>query len=307
MSAVLGQNRPLNIAYSQLYSAPRTQPHYLIYFLIISLLLHGLLLLVHFSNGARKNDDSSASALQVVLVNSKSARRPVKADALAQANLDGGGNTDAKAVATTPFPLQKDAEPQPELKTRMQQVQAKEQQQARLLTQIKSLPELGQPAPPTREKSTSGQTPDAIDIMSRSLQIARLEAQIDRDHNAYQSRPKRKSIGARTQDVRYAQYVESWRQKVERVGNLNYPEEARQKKLYGTLQITLSIRADGSIENVEIHRSSGSTILDQAAIRIVKMAAPYAPFPDDIRKEYDILDITRTWSFTRSDQLATSQ
>lgn len=304
MSAVLGQNRPLNIAYSQLYGAPRAQPQHLLYFLVISLVLHGLLLLVHFSNSARKNDDSGPSSLQVVLVNSKSAQRPVKADALAQANLDGGGNTDAKAVATTPFPLQKDTEPQPELKTRMQQVQQLEQQQARLLTQIKTAPDVGHPAPPTPTQQAPGQAPDAIDIMARSLQIAHLEAQIDREHNAYQSRPKRKNIGARTEEYRFAQYVESWRLKVERVGNLNYPEEARQKKLYGSLRITVNIRADGSVESAEVDRSSGSKILDQAAIRIIKMAAPYAAFPDDIRKDYDILGITRTWSFTRTDQLA---
>ena len=140
--------------------------------------------------------------------------------------------------------------------------------------------------------------------MARSLQIARLEAQISRDHNAYQSRPKRKNIGARTDEYRFAQYVEGWRLKVERVGNLNYPEEARQKKLYGSLRITVNIHADGSVESAEIDRSSGSKILDAAAIRIIKMAAPYAAFPDDIRKDFDILGITRTWSFTRADQLA---
>jgi protein TonB len=304
MSAVLGQIRPINIPNSQLYGAQRKQPHYLLYFLLISLLLHGLLLLVHFSHSTRKSSENEPTSLQVVLVNSKSAHRPVKADALAQTSLDGGGNTDAKAVATTPFPLQKDAEPQLELKTRMQQVQEMEQQQARLLSQIKSKPDLALPAPPAQAQPQPGQAPDAVDILTRSLQIARLEAQINREHNAYQSRPKRKEIGARTDEYRFAQYVESWRLKVERVGNLNYPEEARQKKLYGTLQITVNIRSDGSVDSADVVRSSGSKILDQAAIRIIKLAAPYAAFPDDIRKDYDILGITRTWSFTRSDQLA---
>ena len=304
MSAVLGQIRPPNIRYTPSYSAPRPQPRTLIYFLVLSLLLHALLLLVHFSDPARKPTEPGATALQVVLVNSKSVQPPVKADALAQANLDGGGNTDAQAVATTPFPLQQDAEPQPELKTRVQQVRELEQQQARLLAQVKSKSEVALPAPPTLPLPALGQAPDAVDIMARSLQIARLEAQISRDHNAYQSRPKRKNIGARTDEYRFAQYVEGWRLKVERVGNLNYPEEARQKKLYGSLRITVNIHADGSVESAEIDRSSGSKILDAAAIRIIKMAAPYAAFPDDIRKDFDILGITRTWSFTRADQLA---
>ena len=304
MSAVLGQVRPINIQYSSLHRAQRAQPNYLIYFFVISLLLHALLLLVHFSDPLRKAKESGPTALQVVLVNSKSAQRPVKPDALAQANLDGGGNTDAKAVATTPFPLQSDAEPQPELKTRMQQVRELEQQQARLLTQIKSKPNLNLPAPPTQAQPEPGQAPNATDLLARSLEIARLEAQIDRNHNAYQSRPKRKNIGARTEEYRFAQYVEGWRLKVERVGNLNYPEEARQKKLYGSLRVTVNILADGSLESAEIDRSSGSRILDEAALRIIKMAAPYSPLPENIRKDTDILGITRTLSFTRSDQLA---
>jgi len=300
----LGQIRPINIQYSPLYQKQREQPNYLVYFLIISLFLHALLFLVRFADPARKAQESSPAAMQVVLVNSKSAQRPVKAEALAQANLNGGGNTDAKSVATTPFPVLKDAEPQPELKTRMQQVQALEQQQARLLTQIKSKPNLSLPAPPTQPQAEQGQTPNATALLARSLEIARLEAQIDRNHNAYQSRPKRKNIGARTEEYRFAQYVENWRQKVERVGNLNYPEEARQKKLYGGVRVTVNIMADGNLESAEIDRSSGSKILDEAALRIIRLGAPYAPLPENIRKDTDILGITRTLSFTRADQLA---
>lgn len=88
------------------------------------------------------------------------------------------------------------------------------------------------------------------------------------------------------------------------MGNLNYPEEAKQKKLYGSLQLTVHIKSDGTLDSVDVDRSSGSKILDEAAVRIVKLASPYAAFPEDIRRDYDILDITRTWTFTRSDQLA---
>ena len=137
------------------------------------------------------------------------------------------------------------------------------------------------------------------------MEIARLEAQVSQDWDAYQKRPKRKFLGARTSEYIYARYVEDWRAKVEKVGNLNYPEEAKLQKLYGTLQLTVSIKADGSLENVEINRSSGYKLLDQAAIRIVRLAAPYAAFSDEIRKKVDILSITRTWIFTRADQLST--
>ena len=97
--------------------------------------------------------------------------------------------------------------------------------------------------------------------------------------------------------------MEGWRSKVEKIGNLNYPEAARSQRLYGSLLLTVAIRANGSIENVEINRSSGKKILDAAAVRIVQLAAPYAVFPPDIRRDTDIIHITRTWTFTRGDEL----
>ena len=139
--------------------------------------------------------------------------------------------------------------------------------------------------------------------MQRSLEIARLEAQISKSLDMYEKMPKRRFIGARTQEYRFAQYVEDWRAKVERIGNLNYPEIARSQKIFGKLTLTVSIRADGSVESIEINRPSGQRILDASAIRIVKLAAPFPPFPPDIRKDTDILSITRTWMFTSTDKL----
>jgi protein TonB len=140
-------------------------------------------------------------------------------------------------------------------------------------------------------------------MLQRSLEIARLEAQISKDFDAYQKLPRRKFIGARTQEYRFAQYIEDWRIKVERIGNMNYPQAARQKNIYGQLQLSVSIRADGSVEKVEVSRSSRQPILDAAARRIVKLAAPFSPLPPDIRKDTDILTITRTWTFTSADTL----
>lgn len=306
MSAVLGRRPPRPLAISPLLLHPprARKSHFIYVFLALSALVHGALLATHFSGPDRSKSDRGTPPLEVVLVNSKSATRPHQADALAQANLDGGGNTDAKAVATTPFPVLKDAEPQQELKTRLQEVHEKEVQQRELLSQLRSKKLIDTPAPLSQPEQVAGQTPDAVDLVARSFEMARLEAQIARDHQAYQTRPKRKNIGARTEDYRFARYMEDWRAKIERVGNLNYPEEAKQKKLYGYLQMTVHIRADGSLLGVDIDRSSGSKILDEAAKRIVALASPYAAFPEDIRREYDILDITRTWTFTRSDQLS---
>ncbi|NCN89800.1 MAG: energy transducer TonB, partial [Gallionella sp.] len=141
------------------------------------------------------------------------------------------------------------------------------------------------------------------ELVQRSLEIARLEAEISRNISLYEKLPKRKRIGARTEEYRYAQYVEDWRAKVEQIGNLNYPEAARRQKVFGSLLLTVNIRADGSVESVEINKSSGQRILDAAAQKIVRLAAPYAPFPPNIRKEADILSITRTWTFTTNDRL----
>ena len=126
------------------------------------------------------------------------------------------------------------------------------------------------------------------------------------NYEAYQHRLKRKFIGARTREFRFARYAEDWRLKVERIGNLNYPEAARREGLYGKLQLTVGIKSDGSLESIEINRSSGRKVLDEAAIRIVNLAGQngFAPFPPDISRDTDILHITRTWVFTRSDELA---
>jgi len=144
---------------------------------------------------------------------------------------------------------------------------------------------------------------EAKDLVQKSLEIARLEAQIRRDYQAYQERPKRKFVGARTQEYRFAHYVDTWRLKIERIGNLNYPAEAKAQKIYGKLQLTVAIKANGEVETVEINRTSGHRVLDQAAIRIVRLASPFEPFPASIRSDTDILHITRTWTFTRGDQV----
>lgn len=237
--------------------------------------------------------------LHVVLVNSKSKSRPVKADALAQANLDGGGNTEEDRQAKSMLPnIGDDSQITPVQATR--QVAHLEEESKRMLTKLKSSYNLTLPQPKKQQKAD---TSSAEDLVQRSLEIARLEAQISKQNDYYQKLPRRKFIGARTQEYRFAQYIEDWRVKVERIGNLNYPDQARREQVYGKLQLSVSIRADGSVENIEVSRSSGHRILDAAAMRIVKLAGPFSPLPPDITKDVDILTITRTWSFTPSDKL----
>src|SRR5258708_10329075 len=245
--------------------------------------------------------DAPHNVMDVVLVNSKSAAKPDKADALAQANLDGGGNTDQKVRAKSPFPAVDPRDPSPEMKAAQSRVKQLEAEAKELMTTMKSKAVVAQldQAPQGPGKSDAA----APDLVEKSLETARLEAQIRRDIQAYQERPKRKFIGARASEYRFAQYVDNWRLKVERIGNLNYPAEAKARRIYASLQLTVAIKADGEVESVEINKSSGHKFLDQAALRIVRLAAPFDRFPDNIRADTDILHITRTWTFTREDQV----
>jgi protein TonB len=140
------------------------------------------------------------------------------------------------------------------------------------------------------------------DLMTSALALARMEAQIARQVDEYNKRPRKKFVGARTAESRFALYVEDWRQKVERIGNLNYPEGAR-GRVYGSLRVTVAIKPDGSIEEIQVDRPSEHKILNEAALKIVRLAAPYAPFPPAIRRDTDILVITRTWTFAPGDKL----
>ena len=159
--------------------------------------------------------------------------------------------------------------------------------------------ETAPPNPNPQPPVTSG-----INLASNALAAARLEAQIDRKMNEYNKRPRKKNIGIRAEEYRFAQYVEDWRQKIERIGNLNYPEAAK-GRWYGSLVLTVTILSNGEIKDVEINRSSRVKVLDEAAVNIVRMSAPYAVFPDDIKRDTDIIEITRKWNFTREDQLQT--
>ncbi len=276
--------------------------------ILVSAILHVLFIFgMQFKAANPKLFENNNPPIDVVLVNAKSKTKPIKADVLAQHNLDGGGNVDDERQAKSPLPASDREQAMSAEAEFNARVQALERQTQALMKQIKSdyvAPEQ-KPAPPV-DPRPAAPVPAPVDLAARSLEMARLQGQINQQMDEYQKRPRRMYVGARAQEFTFTQYVEDWRIKVERVGNLNYPEAAKRNGLYGTLVLTVSIKDDGSVESIQIERSSGSKILDQAAINIVEMAAPYARFPEAMRKKVDILGITRSWSFTRSDQL-TSQ
>jgi protein TonB len=139
---------------------------------------------------------------------------------------------------------------------------------------------------------------------TQAREIALLETRFSLPIDKNQNHPRRDFVGVNVREYAFARYVEDWVTKIERVGNLNYPEAARRQEIFGSAMLTVSIYDDGRIEAVEIVRSSGSKILDEAAVRIVELAAPYARFSEEMRKKTDILSITRTWTFTRSNRLS---
>jgi protein TonB len=268
----------------------------------VSLVLHAVLFSLHFKFPDPTRLKDAPQMLEVVLVNSKTKSKPTKSDVHAQANLDGGGNTDEKRHASTPLPVLNETERGTDVKRATRRVQELEAQQQRLMTQLQSKASV---ASTVAKPEPSPEPPPQVsgaDLANSALALARMQAQINRRIEEYNQRPRREFIGARATEYRFAQYVEGWRMKVERIGNVNYPEDAR-GRLYGSLILTVTIKTDGSLDSVEVNRSSGHQVLDRAAERIVRMAAPYAPFPPDIRKDRDLLVITRTWTFAPGDKL----
>ena len=158
-------------------------------------------------------------------------------------------------------------------------------------------PQASFPAPAPAAAPARAAEAEADTRMSRRLAMAALSAEIERDLRAYAERPRRKWISASTREHKFAAYMDAWRRKVEQVGNLNYPEEAERRGLAGDLLLDVAIRPDGTVEDITLRRSSGERVLDDAAIRIVEIAAPFSEFPESIAEDVDILHIERTWIF----------
>ena len=152
------------------------------------------------------------------------------------------------------------------------------------------------PSPEATPRVDDQALPPGPERIERDLAMARLAAEIHLQSERYAKRPKRKFVSASTQEWAYATYLRAWVDRVERVGNLNYPDEARRKRLAGTLVISVAVRRDGSVEQTRIIQSSGIPLLDSTALRIVQLASPFPPLPETA-ENVDILHVTRTWRF----------
>lgn len=289
--------------------------------------------------------------LEITLVTQRAEAPPEQADALAQANLRGGGDeaeparpsapiatplpAPTPAVAATPPPAPTPPtpprEPTPVRKAapapatpaaappreteRTAPPPARLAQPEPAPAAIADVPPrpAPEPSPPTATAAEAQETPataarpslpTAAQLITRSFALASLNAELQQKLDTHAKRPRQKFISANTQEYRYAAYMEAWRAKVERIGNINYPDEARQKQLSGALLLDVALRPDGSVIEILVRRSSGHKVLDDAAVRIVELAAPFAPFPDDIAREVDVLHVTRTWKFLNTAEFA---
>ena len=239
----------------------------------------------------------AAKTLDVLLVNWQSEQAPEEPDFLAQAAQRGGG--DAKELSRPSqnmssaisslgegdMPQQVDAQiPNDDLDSLRELVSENEQAQA--VQQY------------THIEQADDKLPTAAELMEQSTQMASLHPNMHRE-NVWKSRlPRRRFISANTREYEFASYMQAWVAKVERIGNLNYPMEVRRRKLVGNLLMTVGINRDGSVESIDIRRSSGFAELDRSAMRIVRLAAPYSPLPENITSRVDVLHITRTWKFS---------
>ena len=280
--------------------------------LFVAVTLHAIIILgISFTLETPKKPPTPDRTLEIMVVQNPKKpeiKKPIeKADFLAQSSHEGGGDQTEKVrpktEITPPTPPQRREQvqaaptspPTPETTAKKPRKVLTRQQPSE--QKIETTPKQ-QPKPSTPKKVTAAQL-----LASTNQEITRLTAELDKKTKAYAKRPRRKTLMASTQEYKYASYLDAWRRKVERVGNLNYPDEAKRRKLYGNLVLHVAIRPDGSVRAINVRKSSGHKLLDDAAIRIVKLSAPFAPFPAEIRKETDILDIIRTWQFRNNDQL----
>jgi len=276
--------------------------------LLFAAVIHGLIIMgVTFSIDPPKKAPPADRTLEIMVVqNPIQKEKPKKADFLSQVSQTGGGNVDErvkpKTARPTPPPQAQPKPPEPQAE---QPVPSPAVQKSRkVLTQDKPIVKKiltrprPKPAKPHKRRISAAQL-----LASTDREIKRLTASLDRKTEAFAKRPRRKVLTAATQEYKYANYLDAWRRKVERVGNLNYPDEAKRRKLYGNLILHVAVRSDGSIKAINVKKSSGHRLLDDAAIRIVKLSSPFPPFPVEIRKETEIVDIIRTWQFQSSNRL----
>ncbi len=268
--------------------------------MFVSICLHVVLILgVGFSIYDQVNTSTS---MEVTLAQYRSQEAPEDADFLAQENQQGSGSLEEKAAPSTPVESRfnedviQDVSPFQESSIEESQINDRV-----LATESESVQEINDEPIEQPAQENSAQPMENLTESQLDDRLTSLQAQLDIRRQAYAKRPRRYTISsASTQKARDALYLDNWRKKVEAVGNLNYPAQASAQGIYGNLRLLVSIRKDGSVADIRVLSSSGHKVLDESAIRIVHLASPFDPFPEELGQEADILDIIRTWQFQQN-------
>lgn len=263
-----------------------------------SLFVHALALTLHFSfpDASRILRDKG---LEVILVNAATAKKPVDAQALAQVDADGGGDVAENRRAKSALPSSKRQSEGDSLQAAQRRVQELEAQQKKLAARVRS----EQSAPQkTGERQPEAPALRGTDLVESARAMARLEAEIAKQQDEYNQRPRKLFPGVRALGHERALYEDAWREKVERLGTLNFPQDGR-GRLYGSLLMTVTLDGDGNVVELTVDRPSGKKALDEAARNIIRRGSPYGALPPGIRRQYDQLVIVRTITFERDDSV----
>ena len=270
----------------------------------LSACFHGILILgVGFTV---LDEINSEAALEITMAQYRSELAPEDADFLAQENQIGSGTQNEAAAPSSPFESDfnadtiQEVQPIPQTTSLVDPVRATDESVITTRINDDEISQQLEEVPPEEE------LPLADDVTNEDLSsaIASLQAQLDRQRQEYARRPRKYTISsASTKKSQDAQYLDTWRRRIEAVGNINYPLEARRQEIYGSLRLLVAILPDGDVHEIQILQSSGHSLLDQSAIEIVRMAAPFAPFPEEMLADVDILEIIRTWRFHEGNAL----
>jgi protein TonB len=263
----------------------------------IALVLH-LLLIMGVNFVPEFNPKATLSpVLDITLVQTHAAKAPDKVDFIAQANQEASGSSEEKNRPTSPLssPLPNDAEGESPIQTQASMTDAVPKLSPQILT---TKGETFQRVDKTPEQPEEEQPVVAEERSDSTQEIAKLLAEMDEDEARYARRPRIHFIDAvSAKSAVEAEYIDEWVKKIERIGNINFPDEAIQRNLSGKLILNVTLNHSGRVVDAQISVSSGFEVLDKAALRIVTLAGPYPALPEEIRRKWDQLNITRTWIF----------
>jgi len=268
--------------------------------LFLGLILHATIIFgVSFTMSERR---PAPQLMEITLAQFKTAEAPKDADYIAQANQEGSGSLEKKAMLSTTQEADYND-------SNLNEVQPIKQSIARdkPITETKLVSTTGNSSLKTStftkqptETDIRGNDDETRSLLQQNLDIASLEAKLAQQKQIYAKRPRKRHLSSEsTKEARDAAYIDKFRRSIERIGNLYYPAEARRQGVYGAIRLMVAIDKQGRVIDIKVLKSSGKKILDDAALRSVKNAAPFDPFPPEIKRDTDILEIVRTWKFEK--------